>query len=56
MLLHITSSHVAMIKYHMHYPIFMACIRVQLDVIFVYSLNQVCYQAISPMNGLEKMA
>ena len=53
---HITNnSHVATIKYHMHYPIFMACMECScnlLDVISIYSLIPVSYQAVSPTNGL----
>ena len=39
--LHITNSHMATIKYHLHYPLFKACTgeAVSFDVIFVYSLN-----------------
>ena len=53
--LHITNSHVATIKYHMHYPIFMACTGGA--VIFLTSYpytawTQVSCQAVSPTNGL----
>ena len=48
-------SHVATVKYHMHYPIFMACTGAA--VIFLTSYpytvrTRVNCQAVSPMNGL----
>ena len=55
MLLHIMNSHMAIIKYHMHYPIFMACTGAA--VIFMTSnpytvWTSVTYQAVSPTNNL----
>ena len=47
-LLHITNSHKAMIKNHMHYPMFMACTGAA-----VISLTSHLYtKALSPTNGL----
>ena len=53
--LHITNSHVVTIKYHMHYPIFMACTGGAVISLTSYPYTvctRVSCQAVSPTNGL----
>ena len=53
--LHITNSHVAMIKYHMHYPIFVAHTGGAVISLTSYPYTvwtRVSCQAVSPTNGL----
>ena len=53
--LHIMNSHVASIKYHMHYPIFMACTGAAVMFLTSYPYTvwtRVSCQAVSPTNGL----
>ena len=55
MRLHNANSHVATIKYHMHYPIFMACTGGAVISLTSYPYTvwtRVSCQAVSPMNGL----
>ena len=54
-LVYITNSHVVTIKYHMHYPIFMACMGGAVISLMSYPYTvctRVSCQAVSPTNGL----